>query len=597
MSKRFTVLNGTDFAQMVIAGAGNLRNNVNNVNALNVFPVPDGDTGTNMNLTMTSGMEEMKRKPSTEIGKSADALSKGLLMGARGNSGVILSQLFRGFAKSVQPHAEVTPAQFAQALQQGVDTAYKAVVKPVEGTILTVAKETAKHALYVSRRTTDLVELMTEVCTAARQSLAKTPDLLPVLKQVGVVDAGGQGLLCVYEGFLAALTGEAAPVVELQEKQLEAPKAEEFAPHGGTAQSMLATEDIEFGYCTEFIIKLTPEKMKGRSFDEHAFRAKLSEMGDSLLVVADDDLVKIHVHAEYPGTVMNHAMTFGDLTRIKIENMREQHTHILMSSEYDPHYAAPGAPATDTIRREIAVEAPITEELPEPIPTTSTVEELPQVPFGFVAVAMGDGISEIFQSLGVDVVISGGQTMNPSTEDIVHAIEQVPADTVYVFPNNSNIIMAAKQAKDLLEDREVVVIPTKTVPQCMAALVAFQEGSSAEANTETMSKVIEQVISGQVTHAVRDTAIDGIAITEGDYLGIRDGKIVVSKPDLIEASCALLDSMLENGGEIVTFLTGEDAREEETARLAEYVADKYPDAEVEVHTGGQPLYPYLFAVE
>ncbi|WP_058301642.1 DAK2 domain-containing protein [Gorillibacterium timonense] len=599
MSKRFTVLNGTDFAQMVIAGAGNLRNNVNNVNALNVFPVPDGDTGTNMNLTMTSGMEEMKRKPAAEIGKAADALSKGLLMGARGNSGVILSQLFRGFAKSVQPYSEVTPAQFAAALQQGVETAYKAVVKPVEGTILTVAKETAKHALYVSRRTTDVVELMTEVCEAARQSLAKTPDLLPVLKQVGVVDAGGQGLLCVYEGFLAALTGQA--VADTQEIPAAASQGEvSAAPHphqGGTAQSMLATEDIEFGYCTEFIIKLVPEKIKLHPFDENTFRSKLSEMGDSLLVVADDDLVKVHVHAEHPGTVMNHAMTFGDLTRIKIENMREQHTHILLSNEYDTRYAAPSSAAADTISREISAEVPVTEDIPEPVTVTAAEEELPPVPFGFVAVAMGHGITEIFESLGVDVVISGGQTMNPSTEDIVHAIEQVAADTVYVFPNNSNIIMAAQQAKELLEGKEVVVIPTKTIPQCMAALVSFQETADTATNTEAMTKAIAQVISGQVTQAVRDTSIDEIAIKEGDFLGIRDGKIVVSEPDLIEASCKLLDSMLANGGEIVTFLTGEDAREEETTRLADYVTASYPDAEVEVHLGGQPLYPYLFAVE
>ena len=600
MSKRFTALNGTDFAHMVIAGAGNLRNNVNNVNALNVFPVPDGDTGTNMNLTMTSGMEEMKRKPAAEIGKAAEALSKGLLMGARGNSGVILSQLFRGFAKSVQPYSEVTPAQFAAALQQGVETAYKAVVKPVEGTILTVAKETAKHALYVSRRTTDVAELLKEVVDAARTALAKTPDLLPVLKQVGVVDAGGQGLLYVYEGFLAALTGQA-----VQQPEVAAPAAAEaVAPvpasaqqQGGTAQSKLSTESIQFGYCTEFIIKLNPEKIKRHPFDEHAFRGKLGQMGDSLLVVADDDLVKVHVHAEYPGEVMNHAMNFGELTRIKIENMREQHTHILLSNEYDTRYTPPGQSAKDAISQEILAEVPIADEIPEPVVISSAEGALPPVPFGFVAVAMGQGISEIFESLGVDEVISGGQTMNPSTEDIVKAIKQVPAETVYVFPNNSNIIMAAQQAKELLEDKEIIVIPTKTIPQCMAALVAFQETADAQENTEAMTKAIGQVISGQVTNAVRDTAIDGITIKEGDYLGIRDGKIVVSEPDLIGASCRLLDSMLENGGEIVTFLTGEDARVEDTSRLADYIAAQYPEAEVEVHPGGQPLYPYLFAVE
>ena len=440
---------------------------------------------------------------------------------------------------------------------------------------------------------------MKEVVDAAKAALAKTPDLLPVLKQVGVVDAGGQGLVCVYEGFLSALTGQAVRAAEtVPAAEAADPVAvPEANPHGETAQSKLSTESIQFGYCTEFIIKLNPAKIQGQPFDEQVFRGKLSQMGDSLLVVADDDLVKVHVHAEYPGEVMNHAMSFGDLTRIKIENMREQHTHILLSNEYDNRYAPPGqATGTDAITQEIRAEVPIADEIPEPI-AVSAPEELPPVPFGFVAVAMGQGISEIFESLGVDVVISGGQTMNPSTEDIVKAIEQVPADTVYVFPNNSNIIMDAKQAKELLEDKDIVVIPTKTVPQCMAALVAFQETADTEVNTEAMNRAIAQVVSGQVTHAVRDTSIDGIEIKEGDFLGIRDGKIVVSEPDLVEASCKLLDNMLENGGEIVTFLTGEEARAEDTSRLADYLASRYPDAEVEVHAGGQPLYPYLFAVE
>ncbi|MBC8080015.1 MAG: DAK2 domain-containing protein [Gorillibacterium sp.] len=589
MSKRFTVIDGTDFVRMVIAGADNLRNNVNNVNALNVFPVPDGDTGTNMNLTMTSGMEEMKKRAASGVGRAADALSKGLLMGARGNSGVILSQLFRGFAKSVQAYEEITPIQFAAALQQGVETAYKAVVKPVEGTILTVAKDTAKHAIAYARRASDVVDLMNEVCVQAKLALDRTPDLLPILKQVGVVDAGGQGLLCVYEGFLSALNGQEVANWTAPEMVAQTPKAAVSAGASNgynamSAQSKMSTDTIEFGYCTEFIIKLVPGTVKGYVFDEDAFRKNLLKFGDSLVVVADEDIVKIHVHAEYPGEVMNHAMKFGQLTRIKIENMREQHTHLLAGNDF----------GTGQVAGDLAGSV---EEIPEGEYSPIFGEEAPNVPFGFVAVAMGQGISEIFSSLGVDVVISGGQTMNPSTEDIVNAIEQVPATTVYVFPNNSNIIMAALQAKELVEDKEVVVIPSKTVPQCMAALVAFQETSNSTINTEAMNKAIQQVISGQVTYAVRDTEIDGISIKQGDHIGILDGKIVVSDSDLMEACRKLLGYMLAEGGEIVTFLTGEEATDEQTEMLVEFLAEKHPNAEVEVHNGGQPLYSYLFAVE
>jgi len=328
------------------------------------------------------------------------------------------------------------------------------------------------------------------------------------------------------------------------------------------------------------------------SFDEEVFRNDLLQMGDSLVVVADDDIVKIHVHAEYPGEVMNHAMKFGDLTRIKIENMREQHTHILEGNEYVPALGGQ-LPAAEAQANGNETGEGFTEGDYAPV----YAEEAPPVPFGFVAVAMGQGISEIFTSLGVDVVISGGQTMNPSTEDIVKAIEQIPASTVYVFPNNSNIIMAARQAQDLIENKEVIVIPSKTVPQCMAALVAFQENADSATNTDAMNKALAQVISGQVTFAVRDTSIDGLAIKEGDHIGILDGKIVVSAPDLLAACRQLLDSMLEGGGEIVTFLTGEEATDEQTAELIRYLGETHPHAEVEVHNGGQPLYSYLFAVE
>lgn len=577
--------------------------NVNRVNALNVFPVPDGDTGTNMNLTMTSGVEELKRRPNAHLGKAAEALSKGLLMGARGNSGVILSQIFRGFAKYVHDLESANAQQFAAALQNGVDTAYKAVVKPVEGTILTVSKEAAKHAVASVRRYPDIAELMGEVVQAGNQALARTPELLPVLKQVGVVDAGGQGLMCIYEGFFAAMTGAAVYSEAPATEAVPAPAAGLHRPDvgrpasdaGQSAQSKLRTEDIEYGYCTEFIVNLVPGKVKGLVFDEPAFRQELEKHGDSLLVVADEDLVKVHIHAEYPGNVMNIAMNYGDLSKIKIENMRHQHTHILETDEY-----AYIAPVSDL-------------EALKPIPVHTAVHAAEQVPaaaggaaglsdgavsrYGFVSVAMGEGISEIFASLGVDEVISGGQTMNPSTEDIVNAINGIAADTVFVLPNNSNIVLAAKQAVDLAEGKTVVVIPTKSVPQGMAAMLAFDEKADAEANTSAMMHAVGSVQSGQVTFAVRDTTIDGIEIKEGDFIGIHDNKIVTANRDLQETCRNLLDSMMESGGEVVTILTGEEAQEADTQSIEAYLKDAHPDAEVEIHYGGQPLYAYLFAVE
>lgn len=575
MSKRFISLNGTDFIHMVLSGASRLQSNVNNVNALNVFPVPDGDTGTNMNLTMTSGADELSRRQSAHIGKAAEALSKGLLMGARGNSGVILSQLFRGFAKAVQDQEEINPQQFAAALQRGVDTAYQAVVKPVEGTVLTVAREAAKHASTYARRANDITDLMREVLNAGKETLAKTPDMLPVLKQVGVVDAGGQGLIYIYEGFLAALTGQApaADYVPVSAPALSAVPGHEHT----TAQSMLATEDIENGYCTEFMVKL-PLSAGGAvsPFDASVFRSELEKFGDSLLVVADEELVKIHIHAEHPGDVMNYAMKFGELTRIKIENMREQHSHILHTSEFDSRYA----PAGQTEEDDETAEGPA-----------------PMQAFGFVAVSAGDGIREIFTSLGVQEIIAGGQTMNPSTEDIVQAVGRVHAETVFVFPNNSNIVMAARQAKELVEDKTLIVIPSKTIPQGMASLLAFQESASPEENEAAMSGVLQQIKSGQVTFAVRDTTIDDMEIKKGDYLGIFDSKIVAACPDLLDTCRQLLDAMLAEGGDIVTILSGEDASEARTEELKGYLGEAYPDTEVETHDGGQPLYVYLFAVE
>lgn len=571
MSKRFKKLNGSNFTNMMIKGAEALHANVGNVNALNVFPVPDGDTGTNMNMTLTSGVEELKKKTSPHIGKSAEALSKGLLMGARGNSGVILSQLFRGFAKAVQEAEEIDVQQFAAALQQGVDTAYKAILKPVEGTILTVAREAAKHGLASVRRSGDIDELMREVLAKAKEALAKTPEQLPVLKQVGVVDAGGQGLVLIYEGFVAALSGE------LPAGNGSIATAGSIPGHITLehmhAQAHLATEDIEFGYCTEFMIRLEPGKTTGTVFDEPLFRNEMERHGDSVLVVADDDLVKVHLHSEHPGEVLTLAQRYGELVKIKIDNMREQHSHIVEESAGH------------------AVKAVQVHEAAKPASAPESVK-----PFGFVAVAAGEGIAAIFKNLGVDVVLSGGQTMNPSTEDIVGAIEKVRAETVFVLPNNSNIVLAAQQARDLME-RAVIVIPTKTIPQGISAMLAFQANATAERNAASMEEAIGGVQSGQVTYAVRDSQIDGIDIREGDYLGIHNNKIVVSGPDLLDTCRKLLDSMMAQGGEVVSVMTGAEASEADTVRLAELVEEAYPDAELEVLAGGQPLYYYLFSVE
>jgi len=592
LGKRLNI-NGNDFIRMVEAGALQLKTNADKVNALNVFPVPDGDTGTNMNLTLTSGVEELRRRPSEHLGKAAEALAKGLLMGARGNSGVILSQLFRGFSKAVADHESADARLFAAALQSGVDMAYKAVVRPVEGTILTVAKEAAKRAGHVAKRTSNVGVVMREVLAGGGEALARTPELLPVLKQVGVVDSGGQGLIYIYEGFasaLEALEGEpelpgvpyAAFGTESIDVSFEAerplPAAYEHGAEPGRAQAKLATEDIEFGYCTEFIVTLNPAKLAGRPFDEERFRRELSQFGDSLLVVADEDLVKVHIHAEYPGSVMNHAQTFGELSRIKIENMRDQHAHLLREEAPGLHISAADLPkeAAMAVKQEAAMAAKR---------------------YGFVAVSAGEGISAIFRSLGVDEILPGGQTMNPSTEDIVKSIGKVDAQTVFVLPNNSNIIMAAQQAVELVENKQVIVIPSKSIPQGIAAALAFQEHAAPEENADEMQQALQQVQSGQVTYAVRDTQMDGMDIRQGDYIGIHNGKIVVSEPDCVASCRSLIDRMAESGAEIVTLYSGEDASEDMTRRLIEYVEQTYPELELEVHSGGQPLYYYIISAE
>ncbi|MCM3214789.1 DAK2 domain-containing protein [Niallia taxi] len=556
-----TVLEGKRFAEMVIQGANHLSSNANYVDALNVFPVPDGDTGTNMNLSMTSGAKEVQNNIQSHIGKVGLSLSKGLLMGARGNSGVILSQLFRGFSKSIEQKDSISAQEFANALQFGVETAYKAVMKPVEGTILTVAKDAAKKAVQSAENNTDITAVMADVVKEAKASLNRTPDLLPVLKEVGVVDSGGQGLVFVYEGFLSVLTGEALPETTQQTVTMnDLVNAE----HHKNVHGFMNTEDIEFGYCTEFMVRLEEDKLGGKPFSEEQFRQDLSQYGDSLLVIADDEVVKIHIHSNKPGEVLTFGQNYGNLIKMKIENMREQHSSLIEGSK---------------------------ESFDAPMPA---VEE--QKEYGIVTVSMGSGIADMFRSIGAHSVIEGGQTMNPSTEDIVNAVNKVNAKKVFILPNNKNIIMAAEQAAQVL-DAEVAVIPSKTVPQGMSALLAFNPSGDLETNKKGMIAALEHVKTGQITYAVRDTSIDGLQIETGDFMGIADGKIVAKSKGKVQSAQELLGKMIDEDTEILTIIKGEEALEEELEAIVSFVEENYEDVEVEVHDGKQPLYSFIFSVE
>lgn len=548
-------INGIQFADMVQMGAHHLFQNADYVDALNVFPVPDGDTGTNMNLSMTSGAKETAAHTHEHIGKTAQALSKGLLMGARGNSGVILSQLFRGFGKSIEQLDVLNAKQFADALNYGVETAYKAVMKPVEGTILTVAKDSARKAVEVSEDVDDIRELMEAIVDEAKKSLDRTPDLLPVLKEVGVVDSGGQGLVFVYEGFLASLKGEALPSKTVGSSMDDLVSAE----HHMNVQGFMDTADIEFGFCTEFMVRFEEGK---KSFDETAFRNDLSEYGDSLLVISDDEIAKIHIHSETPGEVLTYGQQYGDLIKIKIENMRQQHTEIVG----------------------------------EGYSTGAATKKTEVHPYAIVTVAMGTGVSELLKSLGASAVIEGGQTMNPSTEDIVKAVQAVGAERVLILPNNKNIVMAAEQAAEIL-GIEAAVVPTKTIPQGMAAILAFNPQATVEENKNNMTEAYAHVKTGQVTFAVRDTSIDGVEIKKDDFMALAEGKIVLSKPSLKEVTTSLIKSLMDEESEIVTVIYGEDVSAEDANEFAAFIEGHYKDIEVEVYNGKQPLYPYILSVE
>jgi DAK2 domain fusion protein YloV len=566
LNKQVNFIDGQDLAEMFLGGAYQLGINAEQVNRLNVFPVPDGDTGTNMNLTLASGIEELQKKSTTHIGEVAKAISKGLLMGARGNSGVILSQLFRGFATSIQNYEKIDSAQFAVALQLGVEIAYKAVGQPVEGTILTVSREAAQHALRLNHLS-NMVDLMEEVITKAKQAVMNTPDQLPILKQVGVVDAGGQGLLYIYEGFLLALNGEFnKDHISSENSYVMLDSVKNIDAHTmiEPAQLHLSTGDIKYGYCTEFLVNLRSSYRQTQPFNEVLLKEQLHTLGDSTVIVSDDEWAKIHIHAEYPGEVMNIAMQYGDLSRIKIENMREQHSEILQQ-------AIPKSNMDSTI--------------------------LNQKSFGFVVVSSGEGNESIFKSLGADVVISGGQSMNPSTEQIVHAIQEIHAETVYILPNNSNVLLASKQAKELIENKKVIVIPTKTITQGMTAIIAFQEDLDEFQNEQSMNKAIARVKSGQVTTAVRHSNLENLEIKQGSYIGILEGKIVITDDELLEVCKKMVDCMVDDDASLITVLTGDGASQELTQLLRQFLEETHSQLEIEIQEGGQPLYPYLFGLE
>lgn len=546
------------FQEMVQAGATRLNKQAEYVNSLNVFPVPDGDTGTNMGMTIENGAKEVSDRSASTVGEAAGIFAKGLLMGARGNSGVITSQLFRGFSQSVKDKEELDGAALAAAFQSGVEVAYKAVMKPVEGTILTVSRGAAIGAKKKAESTNDAVEVMRAALDGAKTALAKTPDMLPVLKEVGVVDSGGQGLVFIYEGFLSALTGEFIASEEFQ--ATPATMSEMInAEHHKSVAGHVATEDIKFGYCTEIMVALKQGPTYVKDFDYDEFRNYLNNLGDSLLVVNDDEIVKVHVHTEDPGLVMQEGLKYGSLVKVKVDNMRNQH------------------------------EAQVEKEERQAKP----VEEKE---YAIIAVVAGDGLADIFKAQGVDYIISGGQTMNPSTEDFVKAVEELNARNIIILPNNKNILMAAQSAAEVIE-QPAAVVETKTIPQGLTSLLAFDESKSIEENYERMSASLGDVVSGSVTTAVRDTTIDGLEIHENDNLGMVDGKIVVSNPDMVETLEETFAHMLDEDSEIVTIYVGEDGSEELANELAQALAEKYEDVEVEIHQGGQPVYPYLFSVE
>ena len=537
-------IDGKKFRDMFVSGANNLQNNKDLVDKLNVFPVPDGDTGTNMSLTISYAIKELSKVENDDITNVGKALSKGSLMGARGNSGVILSQIIRGIAKSVEGKETLNVVDLANALKNGSDTAYKAVIKPIEGTILTVVRESGEYALQIAKEDMDMIEFLELVVAKANESLNKTPELLKALKEAGVVDSGGKGLVLIYEGMLSSLKGNDIESVE-----------------GGASSNVevnveqnISTEDIKFQYCTEFILE-------SNKVDDLTVRERFMKYGDSLAVVGDEGVIKVHVHTNDPGLAIQEALSYGQLLTIKIENMKLQHENKVLN------------------------ETAQTKEVP--------VEEKE---YGFIATSMGEGLAQIFKDFGVDYIIEGGQTMNPSTEDFMKAIESLNAKNIIILPNNSNIIMAANQAKEL-SDKNIVVIPTKNVSQAFATLVTFDADSSIEENEASMMEALSSVKSGQVTYAVRDTVINDVEVKEGNIIGIAEGKLLSAGDKVDEITTDLVEKLVDEDSAIITLFYGEDTSKEEAEALRDALEEKFEDIDVELHYGGQPLYYYLISVE
>lgn len=549
-------------AKIFLAGAQNIEAKKDYINELNVFPVPDGDTGTNMSMTIMSAAKEVTALNNPEMKDLAKAISSGSLRGARGNSGVILSQLLRGFTKAIKEEKEIDVLALAAACQRARDTAYKAVMKPKEGTILTVASGIATKAAEMAEETDDLEVFIPAVIEYAEEVLNKTPEMLPVLKEAGVVDSGGQGLLEVIKGGYDAFLG----------KEIDYSSIKPSTSVTVNKVNAEDTADIKFGYCTEFII-LTEKEFTEE--DEHEFKKFLSSIGDSIVCVADDDVVKIHVHTNDPGLAIQKALTYGQLSKMKIDNMREEHQEKLIRD-------------AEKLAEEQAKEEAAYEE-------KKTAE--PRKAMGFITVSIGAGMNEIFKELGADYIIEGGQTMNPSTEDMLNAIDQVNADTVFILPNNKNIILAANQAKSLVEDKEIIVIPTKTVPQGITAIINFMPDADVKTNEEAMLEEIKNVKTGQMTYAVRDTHIDDKEIHEGDIMGIGDSGILAVGKDLEETTKELIANLVDEDSELISIYYGEEVSEEEAEKFAGEIEELYPDVDVDIQFGGQPIYYYVLAVE
>lgn len=550
------------FQKLFLAGANRINSQKEYINELNVFPVPDGDTGTNMSLTILSAAKEVEKLTDVTIPAVCKAISSGSLRGARGNSGVILSQLFRGFTKAVAKQDALGVEEIASGFNRAVETAYKAVMKPKEGTILTVARGMADKALELVEEDLELIPYCEAVLAYGYEVLSKTPDMLPVLKEAGVVDSGGQGLMEVLQGVVDALTGKVTDVVIPESPAVSAP----VTPVKDTGY--VAPADIKFGYCTEFIIMLNQPMTEEA---EEGFKEYLLSIGDSLVVVADDEICKVHVHTNHPGQAFEKGLTYGALSNMKVDNMRLEHEEKLIKD------------AEKVAAQQRQQEKEAKKEPPKKI--------------GFIAVSIGEGLTEIFKGLGVDYLIEGGQTMNPSTEDMLNAIEQVNAENIFILPNNKNIILAAEQARDLTEDKNIIVLPTKTIPQGIAAMVGYMPEADVEENQEGMMEGYQDILSGQVTYAVRDTAINGKTIHNGDIMGINDDGIQAVGTDVEETTLELLTDMVNEDSELISLYYGEDVTREEAEKLAARVEERFPELEVETNFGGQPIYYYMISVE